>query len=135
MFISNSSAADFLAADLSALAEVRRLADAAQATPLASMSATTRAPLSASKPCQHARAGLPELASDEPADPVCRTGDQCRLSAPAFPSHVSSRRSTSEITLGCREFEVVVLGDKNDRSRCSRAPKNEEASSAYGCPL
>ena len=30
---------------------------------------------------QHARAGLPELASDKPADPVCRTGDQCRLSA------------------------------------------------------
>src|SRR5438067_205483 len=33
---------------------------------------------------QHVRTGLPELASDEPADPVCRTGDQCRLSAQLF---------------------------------------------------
>jgi len=33
---------------------------------------------------QHARAGLSERASDEPADPVCRTGDQCRLSGQLF---------------------------------------------------
>src|SRR5262249_8859921 len=33
------------------------------------------------------RAGLPELGSDEPADPVCRTGDQCRFSAQFFHSY------------------------------------------------
>src|SRR5215469_11906406 len=33
---------------------------------------------------EHARAGLPELASDEPADPVCRTGDECRPSDQLF---------------------------------------------------
>jgi hypothetical protein len=33
---------------------------------------------------QHARAGLPEVASDQPADPVRRTGDQCRLSVQLF---------------------------------------------------
>jgi hypothetical protein len=38
-----------------------------------------------------------------------------------FPAQVSSRGPTSEITLGCREFEVVVLGDKNDRSMSVRA--------------
>src|SRR5437868_15406198 len=32
------------------------------------------------------------------------------LVASAFPSQVSSRGSTSEITLGYREFEVVILG-------------------------
>src|SRR5215813_14321540 len=36
---------------------------------------------------QHPRAGLPELGSDEPADPVCRTGDQCRFSAQFFHSY------------------------------------------------
>src|SRR6516164_2121591 len=33
---------------------------------------------------EHTRAGLPELASDEPPDPVCRTGDECRPSDQLF---------------------------------------------------
>jgi hypothetical protein len=33
---------------------------------------------------EHARPGLPELASDEPADPVRRTGNQYRLPAQLF---------------------------------------------------
>jgi hypothetical protein len=53
--------------------------------PLPSISATTRAPLSGIAAMhQHLRAGAPEFASDEPADPVCRTGDQCRLSGQVF---------------------------------------------------
>jgi hypothetical protein len=80
------------------------------APPLASMSTTARAPLSASRPWTSTRApACPSLRAPSRPTPSVEpvTGALFLLS---FESQVSSSGSRSEITSRCREFEAVVLG-------------------------
>ena len=100
----------------------RSAARKSAAPPLASVSPRTRAPLSASRPCTSTCApACPSLRATSRPTPSVEPVTSASFSA--VPSQVSSRGSTSENTSGCRELEGVILGNKNHRGRCSRAPK------------
>src|ERR1700730_1374962 len=104
----------------------RSAARKSAAPPLASMSATTRAPLSASRPCTSTRA---------PACPSLRTTSRPTpsvepVTSAVFPLSFSIPGLLTSLRRGRLLWDAgssksSFSGIKNDRSWCSRAPKSE----------